>query len=444
MANLWVNRSDLPAAAAVMAALHLGDPRPEALATLGDADWEKALQFCDRSRLTLPLGERAKDHMPGWVRERTGADFAKHGERLTRLMELYASLRERLGAQGIEFATLKGPAQSALSGIPPEIRVQYDADLYVPAERILAAREVLLGLGYESLTELQDFPTDHLPPLVLKTGWEWRGDFFDPEIPIALELHYQFWDTETERLAAPGVEEFWDRRTMRAVSGVMLPVLAPVDCLGYAALHLLKHLLRGSVTPFHVYELAHMLERQGADEDFWRDWERLHAPGLRRLEAVSFELALAWFGCELAPAAEAAIERLPPSILSWFGTFAAAPLVQQQQANKDELWLHLSLLESAGDRWRVARRRILPARLPGPVDAVYVPEGGMTRRRRWRRRIRYGQFVASRMSHHAAALPRTLGSGAAWWLRASGPGNQFWTFLGAAALFNFALFVFVL
>jgi MFS family permease len=432
-----------PWAAAVMDALHLGEPRTEPLLQLSESDWRAALDFCDRSRLTLALRNRARHHMPEWVRERTGRDAGKNRQRIQGLQEVYRTV-ERSLAGHVEFVVLKGITQIALSGGRPEDRVHYDLDLYTPRENILAARDLLLECGYESLTEMEDFPTDHLPALVRKTGWEWRGDFFDPEIPTAIELHYRFWNSPLAKLSADGVEEFWERRLVRQIAGVEMPVLHPADALGYTALHLLKHLLEGSVSVFHVYELALILERHADDEALWRTWQRRHSAELQRLEAVSFELARAWFGCPVGPAAETAIEQLPHAAHSWFQAFASSPLTSQFQPNKDELWLHLSLLHSVADRWSVARRRLFPARLPGPVDAVYLDQSQMSPRRRWLKRIRYGRYVLARVRHHAAALPRTARSGALWWFRASGPGGQFWRFLGAASLFNFALFIFVL
>jgi len=426
-----------------MDALDLREPRAAALARLSSSHWRAALNFCDRSRLTLALRHRARVAMPDWVRERTDRDAAKNRERLRRLGEVYQSVERRFAGR-IEFVVLKGITQTLLSGGRPEDRVHYDLDLYVPPENMLTARDLLLECGYESFDAMEDFPTDHLPVLVRKTGWEWRGDFFDPEIPTSIELHFRFWNVEFERLAAAGVEEFWDRRCVREVAGVEMPVLHPADGLAYTALHLLKHLLEGSVGPFHVYELAQILDRHAGDEAFWRTWENCHSGELQRLEAVSFELARAWFGCPMSAAAEAAIERLPAATRAWFDQFAASPFAGQFRANKDELWLHLSLLDSAADGWRVARRRLIPVRLPGPVDAVHLDESRLTWRRRWLKRMRYGRYVLERAGHHAAALPQTAISGARWWSRASGPGAEFWRFLGAASLYNFALFLFVL
>jgi MFS family permease len=82
--------------------------------------------------------------------------------------------------------------------------------------------------------------------------------------------------------------------------------------------------------------------------------------------------------------------------------------------------------------------------MPPPVDAVYLDETQLTPRRRWLKRARYAGYVLSRARHHALALPKTMATGVRWWTSASIPEGQFWVFLGAAALYNLALFIFVL
>ncbi len=417
MANPWLHHADLPpGVAAVMAALHLREPRPERLSRLADAEWREALDFCDRSRVTLLLRGRARECMPEPVRERTDGASVKNRERLRRIFALYGTLARRLGDAGIEFVALKGITLASLCGSPLEDRMQYDIDLYAPRPSALAARALLLADGYETFSEMQDFPTDHLPPLIRKTGWEWRGDYFDAEIPTAIELHYRFWDEQTERLPAAGVDLFFERRIRREFAGVELPALHPADALGYAALHVLRHLLRGDAGVSHIYELARILERHSSDDSLWNAWLTWHSPELRRLEAVAFRLAEAWFGCETGAVAREAMDSLPVATASWFEAFPRAPLGAQFHPNKHELWLHLSLIDSAVDRWRVARRRLLPARLPGPVDAVYMPESAMTFARRWKRRIRYAGHLVTRARRHAGSLPRTA-AGALWWVR---------------------------
>ena len=410
--------SKLPrGAAAVLAALHLGEPRADALKALTDEEWHAALDFSNRSQLTLALRRRMRDAMPPWVRERTDQDAAHNLERLRLLRELYQCLAHRLGAAEIEYAALKGLTHCPDFGSQPEDRTQYDIDLYVPQNQMDRAREVVLSLGFESLESMEGAPTDHIPALIRKTGWEWRGDFFDPEMPLAVELHFRFWNGRMERLPAPGAEEFWDRRVTREAAGLRLPTLSPPDALGFASLHVLRHILHANGRPFHVYEVACFLDSHAADDEFWRGWRALHSPELRRLEAVAFRLAAEWFGCRTGAAAQEEIDRLPPATQAWFQEFATSPAGYRFHSRKDELWLHVSLLSSLGDAWSVARRRLFPGRLPGQVDAVYIPESEMSWRRRALKLMRYWAYIATRLKRHVAALPSAAGSGLRWWWR---------------------------
>ena len=310
--NPWTNGPGLPPGpAAVLAALHLSDPRLEPLAHLTDRQWRDALAFSDRWQLTLPLRRAARAAMPPWVRQRTDENAAHNLERNARLEGLYRRLAAQLAAAGIEFLALKGLAHCPDFGSWPEDRSQCDIDFYVPRGNVLRARDAILALGYETMDHLEAFPTDHLPPLIRKTGWQWRGDYFDPEVPLGIELHFQFWNDRVERLPVPDAVEFWNRRTVRKIAGSGMAALCPPDLLAYASLHLLRHLLRGDARPFHVYEVARFLDLRAGDAVFWRQWGTLHSPELRRLEAVVFRLAAAWFGCNLHPAAEQEIERLP-------------------------------------------------------------------------------------------------------------------------------------
>ena len=182
-------------------------------------------------------------------------------------------------------------------------RVQYDVDFLCPETSVYRARETLRELGYEPLKEMGNFPTDHLPVMIRKTGWQWRNDYFDPDIPVSVDLHFRFWDPETEGFDAPGVDEFPSRMCSRRLGQLEFHALHAVDALGYHCLHLLRHLLRASLRLSHVYELAFFLETHKENEEFWRQWHEAHTDGLRRLEGISFRLAQLWFGCELPPLA---------------------------------------------------------------------------------------------------------------------------------------------
>jgi predicted MFS family arabinose efflux permease len=411
---------------------------------LTEKQWREALAYCGRSRITLALGNAARNDMPQWVRERVDGNASQNALRLQAIEEVYHDLGSRLTDAGIGFVALKGVTHAALFGTRRESRVQYDIDLFCPPESVYAARDVLLATGYESLEGMDHFPTDHLPAMMRKTDWEWRGDFFDLAIPTSVELHFQFWNEGLERLPAPGTGGFWERRTTRMIGARELPVLCPADALAYASLHLLKHVLQGSATPAHVYEIACVLDSHADRDGFWSEWRALHSPELRRLQAVIFRLAQEWFGCRAGSIPLEEIVHLPEATRAWFAEFALSPATSVFHPNKDELWLHLSLLNSRRDKLHVAWRRMVPGNLPPLGAGSHVMESERTWKRLLREWARYGVYFASRLRHHALSLPRTGVSGARWWWKTNGLGSQFWMFLAVAVVFNLGVYIFVL
>jgi hypothetical protein len=364
-----------------------------------EAEWKSALYYFDRNQLTLLL------RLPGAVHD---TNLARNQERIERLKRAYWDVSDALGAANIEFAVLKGFANWERFVPDPSLRMQYDLDLFCPHAAAEARDTLVRSLGYESLPGAEEFPTDHLPALIRKTGWQWQGDFFDPKIPISVELHFRLWDESMEGFPASGVEEFWSRRVKQKLDGRPFLALDPVDALGYCALHLLRHLLRGEPRASNVYEVAWFLEQNVANDSFWTRWRDLHSPDLRRLQALCFRLANAWFDCRVSPIAQAEIDSLPAPVQNWFEHCAASPVEAFYRPNKDELWLHLCLLDSVRKKSVVLRRRLLPTRLPGPLDSVFIPDERMTWRLRIRKRLQYARYVASRAIFHVRAILPTL------------------------------------
>jgi MFS family permease len=403
---------------------------------LAPPPWPAVLDFCDRSSLTLLYGAVAAESLPDFVRERIAVNLTENTERVRRVRALQDQVTEWLGAAGIQFIFLKGTTQSPHFVSDPRLRPQGDVDLFCPPDDARRAWNLLIERGYEPVEKPGDHATDHLPALVRKTGWEWRGgSHFDPEIPLAIEVHLQFWDERTERLRAPGVEEFWARRIGQA--------LDTPDALAYTTMHMLRHLLRGSARACHVYEIAWFLEHHAGDAPFWNRWRELHAPELRRLEAIAFRLAREWYGCALGLVAEEEVAALPARVGEWFEVFAFSPLESEFHPNKDELWLHLALLDSARDKLAVVRRRLLPP-LPGPVDAVCIPKDQLTLGRRLLKYARTARFLAGRAVFHTRALAALLRSGARWRMRSGGLSGGYWLFLSASSFFVLGMFIYVL
>jgi hypothetical protein len=230
------------------------------------------------------------------------------------------------------------------------------------------------------------------------TGWRWRSDYFDPEMPPALELHFRLWNSATESIEIPGLEQFWSRRAIRSLPGGQIPALSLPDTLSYAALHALRHLLRGDLCPYHIYELAHFLHHSRHDIEFWNLWSEAAGEPLRSLCSVPFHLAREWFGCSL-PSAVAPLEA---RVEDWFRRFAFSPVADSP--NKDELWLHLLLVGRRSARSIVIRRL-----LPRPPRVSFDPHA---RRETllWSLRQQFyrARFLAARTFHHCRATAASV------------------------------------
>ena len=440
----WNERTALPRTVrAVLSSLRLDPPPRASFAGWTQREWKQVLQFCDRMRITLVLADLWRDEFPGWVQRRTDQNIADNRERQERQWLALDELESALRASGVEYLVLKGFTHGRDYVAAPWLRVQCDFDLFRGPGTLDAARRVLTGLGYEAIAEWRNFPLDHLPAMVRKTGYRWQGDFFDPNLPVAIEPHFRLWDEDTEKLPASGLDRFWERRTQIRVAGRALPALDPCDRISYAALHALRHLLRGDLSVFHLYEVAHFLHAKAHDEPFWAAWADQTSPEVRRYCAVVFQLARMWFGCACADRLAREISELPKEVQQWYGDYAAAPLENQFRPNKHELWLHLALLPKTTSVWPVIRRKLVPRSLPAPVAGVLTPNAQKTILSKGKEQALYLAHLARRASHHARALPSLLegfvqiGCG----VRLS---MAFWTYLGAATLFHLGLFVFVI
>ena len=365
-------------ALAVLDALRFSAQPAGPLAGLDENGWNQALDFA-RPQLALVL--RAKLVEGGcWgrvrepVRRRLDQNLADNTERCRKIRDAYSQIADRLAAAGVDFLLLKGFSHCPGFLPDPNVRLQYDIDIYCPGDAVFRAQEVLFAMGYRPATGLERLPTDHLPTLLPASGGRWRGNPFDPEIPPRVELHFRFWDPDTERISIPGLEEFWNRRE--------LGQLDPLDQLGYAALHATRHLLRGTLRAFHVYEIAHFIEGQKADRGFCARWHDLHPPELRRLESIAFRLAELYFGA--APVETS----LPAGVELWLKRYGWSPLEAQFHPNKHELYLHMSLLDGWSDKWKVARRRLVP--------------------------LNYRRFTGARLAHHARVFLPALWGIATW------------------------------
>jgi len=350
--------------------------------------------------MTLSIGVRHREVLPDPVRDRIDKNIKSNMVRQDVLFNEYGLIASTLQKHSIGFVVLKGFTQIAPLYVPDQCyRPQYDIDLYCPPEFLEPARDALLRSG---LTPVRAFSkhADHLPPMIRNKNWKWRGDYFDSDLPLTVEVHFRFWHAQRERIAVPSTAGFWQRRTRRNIRGLDVPMLDLADSISYSALHLMRHLLRGDVRTYHVYEVAHFLHHTRQDGALWREWLDRHSGTVPHIESAAFRLAREWFDCEVHPVVDEAIRSLPPKVQRWFDLFGNSPLALERP-NKDELFLHLSFVPDVRSRCIIFVRRMLPFRTPCTVDV----QRRSSLPRAVSGALRQISFVLNRASHHG----RTIG-----------------------------------
>jgi len=421
---------------AILEALQFSDPNAKLLESLNETEWKILLHFCDSTQLTLILSHFCRQSLPEWVRTRTDLNFRDNAQRFARLNASIFEISDCLQSRNIEFVTLKGQSHSPHFTPDPLLRVQGDIDLWCPGEFVFKARDALLELGYLPCSKAEG---RHLPPMARPTDWQWRGDYFAPDLPIPVDLHYVLWDEGTERIPGPPEHEFWERRLQISIAGRAIPVLCEADSLAFATLHLLMHVLHGDLRLQRAWEIAHFLHTRADDENFWRAWQQLHPAALRQLEVIIFALTADWFGCRYASRLEEERENLPHDVKLWMKRYALSPVEGLFSPNKHELWLNLALLGARRDRIDVFVRRVFPIRLPTKQNSGSANDA----REQLARRLEL-KFLISRLFRHARTLVPTLTGGLKWWWIRQELGRDFLVFQLSSALFDFGESIFFL
>jgi hypothetical protein len=400
--------------AAVVRALHFQEDRRALLLEIPEPVWPALLHLTDEARLTLPLAIRCGNMLPRIAAERVQRSLWSNQQRHSRVVAGWREISHALVESRVEFAVLKGLTHWPFYSDDLAHRPQYDFDIYCPDESILKARDAIAALGYEALHPAGGPATDHLPAMIRKTGYMWTGDYFDPALPLSVELHYQFWDAGRESFGVRSTERFWERRTVRNAGDLTIPALHPVDCLSYATWHLVRHLVAGNLRIYHVYELAHFLHNTREQDSFWREWDVANSPRTGVAERIAFRLASEWFGCGMHPLVAESICHLPADVKRWFNLFAFSPVLALERLNKDDLFLHLSLVAGRRDKFRLAAKRVFPLQAPRMVlDAHTSSPHAPVKARRVAFRVKY---IGKRILRHTKSLWPVGRSALRWWL----------------------------
>jgi hypothetical protein len=144
----------------------------------------------------------------------------RHSDNVRRIHVMeqeFVEINRRFQDAGIRYLNLKGFLLAPDFVEPLERRAQYDYDFLVKKGDLQRAYTLFLQNGYSALHSNKDLAADHLPTLIQRTGWQWKGNYFDPAIPRGVELHFQLWDSEFELLPIQILDKVWDRACSRTL-----------------------------------------------------------------------------------------------------------------------------------------------------------------------------------------------------------------------------------
>jgi len=361
---------------AIVGALRFRDANPEKLASLTESEWHELLEYADLSHLTLALGTNCREFLPEWVRDRIDENLRDNRARWDLVKATYEEVQSAFLSASVQHVVIKGFTQCPDFAPSPHARFQSDIDIYCPDGSIKQAVETLRRIGYEAVGTSEK--ADHLPAMIRRGDWKWCGNSYDPEMPLSIELHHRFWNRRTMRLGPEDLQQFWSRRRVRRADWGTYPVLHPVDNLGFSAMQVLRDLLGNVLSAHKVYELAYFLHDRATDDGFWREWSATHNDDLRACEAVSFCLARACFGCDLAPQVVEQIAILPRTVRAWTPLCGQGSLTTHRRSEKDAVWIHLALVNSFRDKLAIFLKAFW--RPPDPykvlVESAAVHGGG--------------------------------------------------------------------
>ena len=208
----------------MLAALRLASPDRNALdeapaKTRGSA----RSTFVDRTQLTLALGLECREQLPDVVRAPIDRHLANNAERWERTQATYRELASAFDAKGSITRCSKASAIARCSFAIHATARKAISIFYFRSDQVRRAQDAAARLGYEPIKENDQHPTDHLPTLIRKTGWVWRGDTVRSR------------DAPVTRVALPALESA--HGTLRAEGAGLFLGAPPEQGTGGTAIH---------------------------------------------------------------------------------------------------------------------------------------------------------------------------------------------------------------
>ncbi|WP_231737792.1 nucleotidyltransferase family protein [Terracidiphilus gabretensis] len=372
------------------------DPIPDEcqrLFRLTGKEWHRLFYWLDVSGLALYLLDRLvelglHDRLPPAVVDRLRKNTIDNEKRTQSMVKESIAIQREFQRAGHSYAVLKGLSLCPNAVPRPELRHQFDLDFLVSEKSIFDASKTLQSRGYRLYAisgKSWEFRVNEVPHGSLK-------DMYKPSPEQAVELHVEPEDSgDSSRLS---------RVIYREVSGILMPVLSPVDLFLGHALHAFKDVSSPFSRASHLLEFYRHIASRRDDPAFWL--ELRCNPAVNRKACLGIGVVtylLTSIMGDFAPRelTDWTVQILPPSVRLWVDVYGHRIVFGKPPGTK----LHLLLkkeLENAGLPGKHSLRKILlPLRLPLPVIRATANETLSTRIARYRLQCR---VILSRLLFH--------------------------------------------
>ncbi len=340
--------------------------------SLDDATWYKLLRFLDENGLTLLFRRRFHQAaLPEWVRQRLQKNFEDNNKRYETILARQTEILHAFAQKDIETTLLKGTALALQTYPGPPDRVQYDFDFLVRPEQLRHAEQILADRGYHR--EPRQTP-DHIC-MVPPQSYTWNGNFFDPRIPLKVELHDRLWHNRY-RIDLDGLLS--KPETVPAEDTRLRParLLSPVDQFLFLNLHFFRHLFQNQVRLSHLFEVGVLLKQV----EIWpAAWERTKARrSAQQILLVNCHLIAQLFSSpsEEIPFINDQLEP-PPAVKIWLRQDALNDLFSRFPGNKNYVRLQMEFSHAA---WAVLKDALRVHRPPPPARVSYEMQNSGVRK----------------------------------------------------------------
>jgi len=330
--------------------------RAPAAGALDEAGWERVLELAQAHGVVQLLPERLKAlgiAPPPEVAGRIHATLLACAVTNMRLFHQLGVILQAFRKTGIPVVPVKGAwlGQAVYGNVAQ--RTMSDVDLWVRKDRLDAAREVMVSLGYSSRSRENR-------PQALQDALTGETQFVKPSATM-VELHWNILSGEWLRIAARCDEETIWERTVPAEKGECR-YLAPED----AVIHLCVHLAVN-------HQMSQATLRTFVDIDRVRrrvrvDWGAVAGRAREWKVATAVWLVLSSLAEMLGdPSGELPLDELAPSplrrsILRRFVDPERILEVLKLTAGPERLLLQLALVDRPWDAARLALHAVVPDR----------------------------------------------------------------------------------